>query len=150
MNSSHMAFLWSEGFRLESKGAYLPGVKVLGTPSPSAKSGTLPEQTNPEAGRGLASDTEPVTLRVLPVPQTAEVLAQDPKRLAQLGTPMTEAIATVRRTLDDYRRAKGPIETSWRNNLRLSKDDHEVQLRNEVQLRTRPDGFDEVIVQAEA
>jgi hypothetical protein len=57
MNSSHMAFLWSEGFRLESKGAYLPGVKVLGTPSPSAKSGTLPEQTNPEAGRGLAYDT---------------------------------------------------------------------------------------------
>jgi hypothetical protein len=56
MNSSHMAFLWSEGFRLESKEAYLPGVKVLGTPSPSAKSGTLPEQTNP-AGRGLAYDT---------------------------------------------------------------------------------------------
>jgi hypothetical protein len=57
MNSSHMAFLWSECFRQESKGAYLPGVKVLGTPSPSAKSGTLPEQTNPEAGRGLAYDT---------------------------------------------------------------------------------------------
>jgi hypothetical protein len=93
---------------------------------------------------------EPVTLRVLSMPQTAEVLAQAPERLAQLGTPMTEAIATVRQTLDDYRRAKGPTENSWRNNLRLSKDDREVQLRAEVQLRTRPDGFDEVIVQAEA
>jgi hypothetical protein len=50
-----MAFLWSEKFspgKQRSSPSRCQG--CFGTPSPSAKSGTLPAQTNPEAGWGLA------------------------------------------------------------------------------------------------
>jgi len=82
--------------------------------------------------------SEPVEVRVLPIPATLE--SRDPKELVSLGPAINEAIVLVGLRLNDYRRAKAPIQ----DRLRLPDDDRPVILR------ARPDDFDAVVIAAEA
>ncbi|SCB51802.1 hypothetical protein GA0061098_101665 [Bradyrhizobium shewense] len=81
---------------------------------------------------------EPVELRVLPLPSAIE--RSDPKGLSSLGPEINEAIALARLCLNDYRRAKEPIQ----NRHRKPKDTKPAQLKE------RPSDFDTVISTAEA
>ncbi|MCK1541621.1 hypothetical protein IVB12_06410 [Bradyrhizobium sp. 179] len=81
---------------------------------------------------------KPVELRVLPLPSAIE--RSDPKDLISLGPEINEAIALVRLSLNDYRRAKEPIQ----NRHRKAKD------AKPAKLKERPSDFDAVISTAEA
>jgi hypothetical protein len=80
---------------------------------------------------------EPVEVRVLPMPTSLET--REPTAFASLGPAVNEAVELVRLRLNDYRRAKAPIQ----DRMRRPGDDKPVILD------TRPDDFDTVINTAE-
>jgi hypothetical protein len=77
----------------------------------------------------------PVELSVLPLP--AALNQHDRKEFYFLGSEVIESIGIVEMALDDYRRAKHPIQQSFRSGS--------DKVKLPVVLNGRPDGFDAVI-----